>query len=136
MTDHNTCVNTSPTTNIVHMPGTTESCQAWLLSSQAALFLPILEAVESNHMDLTRLHSCTIVCMLVASPLSMGSFNLKSRPITEVNQVITYNIQQRVVITVYNYEVQRTDGSEVALLSWAICSQKVIIVFLIHSRLS
>jgi len=46
--------------NIVPMPGTTESCQAWLLSSQAALFLPILEAVESKHMSATRLHSCTI----------------------------------------------------------------------------
>src|SRR6218665_917335 len=63
--------------------------------------------VKSHGPDQTPLlHNCNKSMMLVASPLSMGSFNLKSRLITEVNQVITYNIQQRVVITVHNHEVQ------------------------------
>ncbi len=57
---------------------------------------------------------------------------------TEVNQLTTYNIQQHLVIPVHIQEVQSrpTDGSEVALLGWAIGSEKFIFVFLIDSELT
>src|SRR6218665_2661799 len=75
--------------NIVHMPGTTESCQAWLLSSQAALFLPIFEAMESKHVGLTRLHPCTIETKALGwSTRPWQKFNLNRIGLHKVRSVL------------------------------------------------
>ena len=133
MTDHNTCVNTSPTTTLCTCQAQQNLAKTGCYHHRQPFFSKYWKLRSQNTWACTiRLHSCTIVTSM--HPCQWEVSNCKPDIKTDNRGQPANWLYYPATSCHYSTQpwgTEYTDGSEVALLSWTICSQKNIFVFLI-----